>query len=328
MVSDTDIYADRDDRCLTPTPFGELERQLATVYNRLRMSTATLYRNVFKVSMFGALLLTASAAAADGTLENVPFLQNSYSFWLGGFFPEVDSHIRIDSSNGLPGDTIDFEDTLGLEDGKNVWFGGAKWWINPRHLLEFELAQLNRSGLLESVTENLDIGDYEIRVGGSIATVFDATLGRLTYGYSLINTDKSNLVLKGGLHIVKLDTVLQLSGAVFQDGVRVGDPLTVVEEGADITAPLPHFGLSYAYAFSPKLALRARGLAFAIKVSDYKGTLYDLGLDVQYWPWRRFGIGAGLRYFRATVSDESDAHLRGKFKYEYYGPVVYGVVGF
>lgn len=194
-------------------------------------------------------------------------------------------------------------------------------------MLEFEFAQLNRSGLLAGVTQDLDIGDYEVRVGGRIATVFDVSLGRLTYGYYLINTDRNNLVLKGGLHIAKLETVLELSGNVFQDGVPVGDPLTVVEEGADITAPLPHFGLSYAYAFSPKLAVRARGLAFAIKISDYKGTLYDLGLDVQYWPWRRFGLGAGLRYFRATVSDESDADLRGKFKYEYYGPVVYGIVG-
>lgn len=292
------------------------------------MATKMLFRNVLRCSIAGALFFTATAAAADTALANVPFLKNSYSFWLGGFFPEVDSHVRIDSSLGLPGDTLDFEDTLGLQDGKNVWFGGAKWRINPRHMLEFEFAQLNRSGLLAGATEDLDIGDYEVRVGGSIATVFDVSLGRLTYGYYLINTDRNNLVLKGGLHIAKLETVLELSGNVFQDGVPVGDPLKVVEEGADITAPLPHFGLSYAYAFSPNFALRARGLAFAIKINDYKGTLYDLGLDVQYWPWRRFGLGAGLRYFRATVSDESDADLRGKFKYEYYGPVVYGVVGF
>ena len=288
----------------------------------------TLLGILSKVVGVGLLVLAAAVAAADSSDEGAPFLDDRYSFWLGGFFPRVDSRIRLDSSSGAPGDEIDFEDTLGLEDGKSVGFGGFRWRISPRNLVEFELVQLNRSGLVTGISKPLQIGDHEIRAGGQIDTEFDVTLGRLTYGYTVINTETSEVALKAGLHLTKVHTLLRLSGAVFKDGIPVGTPSTAVEEGEDVAAPLPHIGLSYGYAFTPKLGFRAQGLAFALKISGYEGTLLDLGIDVQYRPWRRFGVGAGLRYFNITVDDNRDADSRGRFMFEYFGPVIYGVFSF
>lgn len=287
-------------------------------------------RTFRRIILSAALLASAGPGMARDAEEGhfaVSFLDDKFAVWLGGFFPEVDSTIRLDSILG-PGDTIDFEDTLGLEDGKNVWFGGARWRITPRHQLEFELIQLNRSGLLESATEELKIGDYEVGVGGRIETVFDVTIGRLTYGYNLIDTERSSLALKAGLHIAGFDSVLRLSGNVSEGGQPIGDGVSVVDEGADITAPLPHVGVSWGYAFTPRFALRAQGLAFALKFDEWKGSLLDLGLDIQYHPWRIFGFGAGFRYFRATVENDNDDDLFGKFVYEYYGPVIYGIFSF
>ena len=276
----------------------------------------------------GLLVMATAAAAADNPDEGAPFLDDRYSIWLGGFFPTVDSRFRLDSSTGAPGDEIDFEDTLGLEDGKTVGFGGFRWRISPRNLVEFELVQLNRSGLVEGISKPLDIGDYEIRVGGRIETEFDVTIGRLTYGFTALNTETSEVALKAGLHLTKVHTLLRLSGAVFKDGIPVGTPSSVVDEGEDVAAPLPHLGLSYGYAFTPKLGFRAQALAFALKISGYEGSLIDLGLDVQYRPWRRFGVGAGLRYFNITVDDKRDADSRSRFVFEYFGPVIYGVFSF
>lgn len=287
-----------------------------------------LIRFLSKSVVAGVLALTTTTAAAENPDGSAPFLDDRYTFWLGGFFPNVDSRVRLDSSSGAPGDEIDFEDTLGLEDSKAVAFGGFRWRVSPRNLIEFELVQLNRSGLIEGITEDLDIGDHEIRVGGRIETDFDVTIGRLTYGYTVINTDTSEVALKAGLHLTKVHTVLRLSGAVFKNGVPVGTPLTVVEEGEDVAAPLPHLGLSYGYAFTPKLGFRAQGLAFAIKISGYEGSLLDVGLDLQYRPWRRFGVGAGMRYFNITIDDNRHFDSRGRFMFEYFGPVIYGVYSF
>ena len=292
------------------------------------MTTATLVRQVVTIVVAMACCLTATTAMPDDAEEEAPFLQDRFSFWLGGFFPKVDSQIRLDSGGNVPGDTIDFEETLGLEDGKSVWFGGARWRINTRHILEFEVIELNRSGQIDAITEDLDIGDYDVRVGARIDSIFDVTVGRLTYGYNIIENEKNALALKGGLHIAKLETVLELSGNVFIDGQPIDDPVGGVKEIVDFTAPLPHFGASYGYAFTPDFGFRAQGLAFAIKINDYKGTLLDFGFDLQYRLWERFGVGAGFRYFRASIEEKSDSKVRGKFIYEYYGPVVYGVFSF
>ncbi|MFW2403362.1 MAG: hypothetical protein ACN4GT_01265 [Gammaproteobacteria bacterium] len=275
-----------------------------------------------------ALLTGGTASAANESLA-AAHLDKRFSLWLGGFFPEVDSKIRLDDPDGQPGDTIDFEETLGLEDGKSVLFGGARWRFNRRHQLEGEFIQLNRSGLLEAVSEGLDIGDYEARVGARIESQFNVTIARLTYGYAVVETEKSAVNLKAGLHVARFKTLLRLSGNVFIDGVPIIDEgFSFVDEGTDLTAPLPHFGASWGYAISDRFALRAQGLVFALNIDDWKGSLIDLGFDAQYHPWRRFGLGAGIRYFKTTVENGNPGKTFGKFVYEYYGPVVYGVFSF
>ncbi len=154
------------------------------------------FRIVVALAVPCVLILAAGKALAADEDEGAPFLDDRYSIWLGGFFPTVDSRFRLDSSAGVPGDEIDFEDTLGLEDGKNVGFGGFRWRITPRNLVEFELVELNRSGIVGGISNPLQIGDYEIRVGGQIETEFDVAIGRLTYGHTVINTEKSEVALK------------------------------------------------------------------------------------------------------------------------------------
>lgn len=282
-----------------------------------------------RVTVLASALLACGAAIADDDKFAEAFLDKKFSFWFGGFFPNVDSTVRLDAPNGLPGDTIDFEETLGLEDGASVPFGGVRWRFSRRHQLEGEFIRLNRSSLLEAVSEDLNIGEYEVRVGARIESRFDAAVARATYGYSIVETRRSNVNLKAGLHVASFNTLLRLSGNVFKDGVPIDDEgLSFVDEGSDITAPLPHFGASWAYAISDRFALRAQGLAFALKIDEWRGSLLDFGFDAQFHPWRQFGIGAGFRYFRATVENDNKDKLFGKFVYEYYGPVVYGVLSF
>ena len=214
-----------------------------------------VFRVIASVLFAVALILPASRVAADDVTQYSPFLEDTYTLWLGGFFPNLDSQIRIDPDVGAPGDGLDFEDTLGLDDAKSVWFGGFRWRPSLRHLVEFEIIRLNRSGQVAGISEPFNIGEYEIRVGGDIESVFDVTIGRFTYGYSIVSNEKTALNLKAGLHIASFEAVLRLSGTVFQDDVVVGDPTTVIEQSAGINAPLPHFGVSYGHAITPRVAV-------------------------------------------------------------------------
>jgi hypothetical protein len=120
--------------------------------------------------VFLTAIANTAVAESDSAIANPghPLLNNTWDFWAGGFFPSVDSEIRIDSSLGSPGDGIDLEDTFGLDDGKTVLWGGARWRFLTRHLVEIEVANLNRSAPVGGTTREWDIGDNSFRAGARI----------------------------------------------------------------------------------------------------------------------------------------------------------------
>jgi hypothetical protein len=255
-------------------------------------------------------------------------LDDRFSLWIGGFFPKVESSIRLDSALG-PGDEISFENFLGLEDSKTTLWGGFRWRISQRNQLEFEFNNLNRSGHVEGTTDPIDVGDETIAAMATIDTEFNLSLARLTYGFSVIRKQKHDLAVKAGIHIartsLKIDAFADIED-VNNPGVTLcspNPPCQTSVESDDYTLPLPHFGLSYTYAFTPHWGLRAQGLAFAIKINDIKGAMTELDLDLHYQPWKHVGIGGGFRFWNLTIEDTGDSFLQGEFEYKYYGPALY-----
>ena len=256
-----------------------------------------------------------------------PRLSDKWAFWIGGFFPNVDSSVRFDSNGGNIGNRIDFEDTLNLEETKTTLWGGFRWRISKRNQLEMEFDNLNRSGTNGFITTDLDFNDSTVRAGAAIDTEFDLGLARLTYGYSVLQNQKHSLVLKAGVHLAHTRLKISAFGDIVD--VDTGVPLCMPSpcqesvESDSYTLPLPHFGLQYAYAFTPTLGLRTQFLGFAIKINDIKGTLIEVDLDLHYQPWKHFGFGGGVRYWNVTVEDKGSSFITGKLEYKYWGPALY-----
>ena len=200
------------------------------------------------------------------------------AIYLGGFFPDISSEVTINGTI-LPGDGLDFENVFGLEDSKNVIWGGARWRISKRNLLEFEFADLKRNGSVAWLLgSEFQIGDSLVHgMGAQIDTTFDVTLGRLTYGFAVIKDEKKQLYLKGGVHIADLGASFQMSG---RRSVLIPGETTLCAcsifgatpklEAEEITVPLPHFGGAFSYAFTPKLVGRLQALVFALEVNSHR----------------------------------------------------------
>jgi hypothetical protein len=281
----------------------------------------------YSVTLAASAILIAPDLLAETDSTRNRIKDDRFSLYLGGFFPQINSGIRLDSSLGI-GEDISFEETLGLEDTDSVLWGGAIWRISRRNMLEFEYFQLNRSGGVRAVTDPFQIGNSLVQAGAQVESKFDVGIGRLTYAYAIVADERKEFAVKAGLHWASVDAALRLSGAVID--IPSGQPIaagsTKTEEG-DISAPLPHAGLSFSYAITPKLLARAQGLGFALSVGDYSGSLIDAGVDLAYSPWRHFGFGAGIRYFALRLEAENN-RLDGEFDFDYWGPTLFGVVSF
>lgn len=219
------------------------------------------------------------------------------------------------------------EDVLRVEDGKAVAWGGIQWHISRRNSLEFEVFSLKRDGGTSGTfTPPIQVGDTFIE-SGTIATSYDTSFARLTYGFSIIRNERMDFQVKAGLHLASLETGISLSGMVCDQTTTPSTPpgcpgATTGAETEDVTAPLPHLGGSFSYSISPSVAFNFQVIGFAIELDSIDGSLVEIDADFSWQPWRNVGFGVGTRYFNTKVESQS-TDLNGEFDFEYFGPVFY-----
>ena len=247
--------------------------------------------------------------------------------YVGGFWPNINSKIAINGEDLAPLPPINVEDVLRVPESKGAAWGGIDWKISKRNALEFEYFSLNRNGSIsDTFSPPLEVGDGFIE-SGNISTFYDTSIMRLTYGYSLLRNERMKLQLKAGIHVATLEAGLQILGQICTPNtvpsVPPGCPTAQTDTASeDVTAPLPHFGASFNYAFSETWGMRLTAIGFAIEVGSIEGSILELDADVVWKPTKRFGIGAGWRYFNTNVK-ASNSELNGEFDFEYSGPSVF-----
>lgn len=282
---------------------------------------------IWKSRLLMIVLLTVAGLPAgvwaDPSVH--PLLSKRLMLNLGGFFPDIDSKIRLDSDTGGIGTVIDFESQLGLEKTRDTFWLNGRWRISRRNSLDFEWVNLDRDATVAGITQRYDIGDTTIQAGGRIDSTFNLDIYRLTYGFSLLRSERVDLKLQAGLHVADVTTQFVLTG-----GVSINDQpfvQSVSTESGDVTAPLPHFGGNLTWAVNDRLALFAHLMGFALEINDIDGSIVDAAGTVQYNLTPNVGLGAGLRFFHVDVTS-GDPDLRGKFEFDYFGPVVFASLSF
>jgi hypothetical protein len=293
-----------------------------TIATAATSNTRTKYYYLFLMTAlcFSAVWLSPVHAQDSTTYDS---FNDRYRFYVGAFAPSFSSQIAINGDVVSP-PPVDVENVLGVDDDNIVAWAGVQWHISQRNSLEFEYFQLNRDGFIDLFPDPVEVADLIIE-SGSMNTAFDVAVSRITYGFSLMRSERVDLQVKGGLHIADLSIALQLSGAVCDVSLGEMPPCPTGQtpelQSQDVTAPLPHFGISYAYAITPTIAMRLQAIGFAIELDNIDGGLLELDADISWQPWDHLGMGIGVRYFNADVESKG-SDLNGKFDLEYYGPVL------
>jgi hypothetical protein len=268
------------------------------------------------VIVFILAFLFPSVVAAEEGEKAKPW--ERFSLNVGGFIATVNSDFRIGTKSA--GLDISPEDALGLDSSVFVFRADALWRFtsNRRHCFELSYYDLRRAST-KTLEGDIQINDKIFSAGTTVDALFDVQVIRAAYSYSLIQDDRFNLAIGGGLYVMPIRIKLSSTSSG-----ETGD------EG--ITAPLPVAGLRFDFAITPKFFLKESLDVFYFQYQNFSGGLFDVKVGLEYNIWKHFGVGVAYDYlrlqFKAEGQDYPYIDLVGKVQFNYGGIMLYGKLFF
>jgi len=259
----------------------------------------------------------AEEKATKTEVENLPW--EKASIMLGSFLSSTNSNVRL-SAKGI-GVGFDVEEALGLDTTTAVLRLGGAWRFsdNRRHRADLSWFALRRDGST-TLGQDIVIDGVTYPTGTQVNTGFDIDVYKVSYSYSFFMDDRMDIGASAGLYIMPLRFELSSSG------------LLTSQVSESVTAPLPVFGLRADFAITPKWLLKTKMDVFYLEYQQFKGSIYDSSVGVEYKAFKRVGLGLAVQNFglgvEAEGEDYPEINLVGKIEYRYLGAMLYAKVYF
>ena len=280
--------------------------------NSVRYALTGLFLLLFTIVSTG-LLLPGSARAEEGYGPG----QDKWKFALGGYFPSVDTKVKIDGTE--IGDNLDLEG-LGLSSDESLWRLDGYWRFAQKHRLAFGYYGFDRDGSI-GISDQIEIGDIVIPVDAYVSTELKLDFYTIQYMYSYLQGEKWELSAGLGAYWVDLGFSIGATADIN------GNPIGNFVESTDFNGPLPFLALGFEYYITEKWLAIVNGGYFQLEVGDIDGKMATVAAKLEYQFTKRWGLGVGYSGFKFDV-DIEDNNLRSTIEYTYHGIQAYGILRF
>jgi hypothetical protein len=203
-----------------------------------------------------------------------------FSASLGVFITDRNSETSIDGSASNEGTEVDLEGDLGLDPSNTVFRIDAYFKFNERHRFDFSWFDLSREAT-KQIQRDIEWNDTVFPIDTTLESNFDLDIYKAAYTWSFLRRDRGFLGATVGVYVMDFTTMLE------------GD-LIGLREVADITAPLPVFGLRGEYDLSERWSFRGSAEVFVFEYEDWDGNLLDVYLGLDYQLFEKVALGVGV----------------------------------
>lgn len=241
---------------------------------------------------------------------------DKFSFTFGGFLADLSSSAIIGSNRIGLGISINLEDALGLDVSGFVIRSNAMYRFgnNNRHAARIEYFGFKRKAT-KTLKKDLEIGDTIIPIGTETTSIYNLQIIKASYDFSFLQDERVNFGASFGLYIMPLTLKIEST--------------SLISENTQFVAPLPVIGLRSDLLLAPKLFMRQSAEILYLKIGDFKGTIMDININIEYNIWNHIGLGAGFNYYRLTLeADGGDDYplfeMEGYMELSYTGMLFYG----
>lgn len=270
--------------------------------------------NIIFISIISSLTVGAQKDSYNIAPDTVSYSWDRFSISFGGFVTKMNSDIQLGSQQVGLGVIINVEDALGLETSSTVLRSEMQYNYGKRrrHTVGLDYFGLLRNAqkVLES---EIEIGDEIFPIGTEVDSKFNLQIFKGTYSYSFYQDKRVKLNGLVGLFIMPIKFSTSALG--------------LSEEATSFVAPLPVFGLGTNFAITPKLYIKQSVEFLYLKISNFKGAITDINIQLEYNLWEHFGFGAGLNAYQLDIEAFSDKNtffnFKGSIKTGYSGLMFY-----
>ncbi len=200
---------------------------------------------------------------------------------------------------------LGLENNLGLDDHEFFISGSALYRLTPKSGIGVNYYGLTRS--ITTITDQDYIFLRDTIPAGSISRAFFTTrVFSLGYMYTLVDNPSTFLGGYFNLYFMSVATGIK------SDGLRIN-------EQADITAPLPNFGILGSFKLSDRWQIDSNLGYFSLNMADFGGRLSNFSVHFVYRPWRWLGLSFGYEKFELRVKFKEEL-VNTIVEYDFQGP--------
>lgn len=295
--------------------------------NELAMN---LFAGIRACAVTAALAATIFASHAD---ENSPAPEGEKKKFLpwekgslkfGGFVAAFDSTLAF-GINKAAGVAFNAEELFGLDTSLTVLRLDAMYrpGSSLRHQVDFAYSAYHRDGNA-TLDQDIEINGMTYPVGAKVKTKFNFDIVRGDYTYALLQDERMRIALGLGVYAVPLEYGLKIESNGGRSSVS----------GAETTLPLPSVALRAEFQLVPRLFLNTALDAMYLEISDFKGSLVDVNVALEYRPWKHVGFGVGYNAMSVNVEAKDDSSdypgvdFVGNVGVRFNGLMLYGKLNF
>ena len=273
------------------------------------------YLYVFLASSL--LFFIQPAWAKDADSDDKPW--KKFNVDVGYLIAGVDTNLNL-GVKGL-GVEVDVEEFFGMDTTNSLFKLKGFWRFtdNLRHRLGFEYSSYRRDGdrtILEDFTFEDDQGNQiTIPAGSQVNSYFDFDIYKVSYNYSFFQDDRIDLSAGIGFYWMPISIGVNSTG------------LISVNEEESFDAPLPTISLGADFAITPKWFLRTSMELFYLEIKEFKGSIYQSTVALEYLPWKHVGFGLAFDTFNLHIEadgeDYPEIDFQGELNFNITGLLLY-----
>jgi hypothetical protein len=272
-----------------------------------RRKTMLIKRNSLSVLLAAGLLFFVKPAWAKAPdSDDKPW--KKFNVDAAYLIASVNTDLDL-GAKGL-GVKVDVEDFFGMDTTNSIFKLKGFWRFtdNLRHRIGFEYSSYHRNGyhtILEDFIFEDDNGNQiTIPAGSQVNSHFDLDIYKISYNYSFFQDDRIDLAAGIGVYWMPIDIGVNSTG------------LIRVNERERFDAPLPTVALRADFAITPKWFLRISLELFYLEIQQFKGSIYQTTVALEYLPWKHVGFGLAFDTFNLHIEADGEDYPEIDFQGE------------